>query len=135
MGRPVKSCWETTSSLGRRQGVEEAAQSQRIEEHVGLGDKEDIVKGPLEDGTIVVVERSDVSALLVGTTYVVQRKDTTMGRVLDGAVNVAGSRTMFGGILTLIGGWAIAGAVLGAPDIWQIILQDTSSIQASPGNG
>lgn len=102
---------------------------------MGLGDKEDIVKGPLEDGTIVVVERSDVSALLVGTTYVVQRKDTTMGRVLDGAVNVAGSRTMFGGILTLIGGWAIAGAVLGAPDIWQIILQDTSSIQASPGNG
>lgn len=129
MTRPFKSFWEGTCSLGRREGVEEAAESQHVCAGGSLQCLPDKVKEPLEDGTIVVVERSDTSELLVGTIYTTLEKDTAAGRALDEMVSIAGSRIMFGGVLTTLVGWAIAGAVLGAPDLWQIILQDTSSIQ------
>lgn len=120
-----RKCWGGASALGQREGVEAAAPTQLVEERSFAEDKHAI----LEDGTIVTVDKSEWSDVLVGLTYEVQEKDSLGGRALDGAVDVAGSRTFFGAVIVAVVGWAIAGAVTGAPDIWQIIIQDVSSIQ------
>ncbi|KAI1864750.1 hypothetical protein JX265_008474 [Neoarthrinium moseri] len=49
---------------------------------------------------------------------------------LDFAVKLAGSNWAFGFTLLLLVAWALWGIVAGPTDTWQVILQDTSSIQA-----
>lgn len=133
---PFTSCWGATCSLGRREAVEEAAVTQRMGDQAAraasLAPKDSVdldLKSSKDESTIVSVEPSEMSSLLEGTTYTAAPKDTFAGRALDEVVQLAGSRVAFGGILAIITGWAIAGGVLGGPDLWQIILQDTSSIQ------
>ena len=116
--------------------MEEAAVTQRMGDQAAraasLAPKDSVdldLKSSKDEGTIVSVEPSEMSSLLEGTTYTAAPKDTFAGRALDEVVQLAGSRVAFGGILAIITGWAIAGGVLGGPDLWQIILQDTSSIQ------
>ncbi|KAE9377344.1 hypothetical protein N431DRAFT_555554 [Stipitochalara longipes BDJ] len=50
-------------------------------------------------------------------------------KLLDSITNVAGSRLVFLGTLALLLVWTILGIVLGATDIWQIVMQNASSIQ------
>lgn len=57
-----------------------------------------------------------------------ERKDLG-GRIFDTVTSLAGSRAAFISTLLVLIGWAIAGGVLGAPDNWQIFMQDGSSIQ------
>ncbi|PMD60108.1 Low affinity iron permease [Hyaloscypha bicolor E] len=49
--------------------------------------------------------------------------------ILDSVTNVAGSRLVFLGTLALLLVWTIFGIVLGATDVWQIVMQNASSIQ------
>jgi len=50
-------------------------------------------------------------------------------RPLDVITKVAGSRLIFLATLTILLVWAIIGAVLGPSDVWQIVMQNASSIQ------
>ncbi|EPB89197.1 hypothetical protein HMPREF1544_03937 [Mucor circinelloides 1006PhL] len=50
-------------------------------------------------------------------------------RIFDFLTDFAGSSLMFILTCAILVGWAIAGGVLGAPDEWQIAMQDGSSIQ------
>lgn len=50
--------------------------------------------------------------------------------LLDKVVKAAGSRWALGFILLLLIGWGVLGAVFGANDTWQVLLQDVSSLQA-----
>lgn len=58
-----------------------------------------------------------------------ESNDSTVGRILDGGVEVAGSGLFFGAFLVIIVGWAVVGGILRAPDLWQILFQNVSSIQ------
>jgi low-affinity ferrous iron transport protein len=49
--------------------------------------------------------------------------------ILDSVTNVAGSRLVFLGTLALLLVWMILGIVLGTTDVWQIVMQNASSIQ------
>lgn len=121
---PFVLLWDDLSSLGRRLPILEAAETQDID----LQQKD----CDLERSQLIIVPESrevDLSEKLVGTVYLVQEKDSATARALDKSVDIAGSRWFFVGVITVIVGWAIAGAVTGAPDLWQIILQDVSSIQ------
>ena len=50
-------------------------------------------------------------------------------RPLDASSKAAGSRFVFVLTLTILLTWAILGAVLGPSDVWQIVMQNASSIQ------
>lgn len=50
-------------------------------------------------------------------------------RIFDFLTDFAGSSLMFLLTCAILVGWAIAGGILGAPDEWQIAMQDGSSIQ------
>lgn len=50
-------------------------------------------------------------------------------RIFDFLTDFAGSSLMFLLTCAVLVGWAIAGGILGAPDEWQIAMQDGSSIQ------
>ena len=50
-------------------------------------------------------------------------------KILDSVTNVAGSRLVFLGTFALLLLWTILGIVLGATDVWQIVMQNASSIQ------
>ena len=119
--------WEDFCSLGRREGVEIAADPQAVGNTVDLW-REDYSKYT-NNLALVPLDDDAMSALLVGTAYSAEKKGEIVGRALDQVVEVAGSRWFFGGVLSAITGWAVAGAVTGAPDLWQIIFQDVSSIQ------
>ncbi|PMD48097.1 Low affinity iron permease [Hyaloscypha variabilis F] len=57
------------------------------------------------------------------------RAESSPYSVLDGITNVAGSRLVFLGTLALLLVWTILGIVLGATQVWQIVMQNASSIQ------
>lgn len=123
--------WDDLSTLGSREGVEEAveeaAEPQEVGDSTGLRRRN--TKKRVSDDVLVPMEDNSITERLLGTTYAAEKKDDVAGRALDVVVDVAGSRLFFGGVLGVITGWAIAGGVTGAPDIWQIIFQDVSSIQ------
>jgi low-affinity ferrous iron transport protein len=50
-------------------------------------------------------------------------------RPLDLVTKAAGSRLIFLATLAILLVWAIIGAVLGPSDVWQIVMQNASSIQ------
>lgn len=52
------------------------------------------------------------------------------GGALDKVVKAAGSRWALGFVLALLITWGVLGAVFGATDTWQVLLQDVSSLQA-----
>lgn len=52
------------------------------------------------------------------------------GGILDKVVKLAGSRWALGFVLSLLVTWGVLGAVFGATDTWQVLLQDISSIQS-----
>jgi low-affinity ferrous iron transport protein len=56
-------------------------------------------------------------------------KKSIGARVFDSLTDFAGSSLMFLLTCAILIAWAIAGGVLGAPDEWQIAMQDGSSIQ------
>lgn len=124
---PFVLLWDDLSSLGRRLPILEAAETQNIDLYQKDCDLES------EGSQLMTVPESrevdDLSEKLVGTVYLVREKDSATARALDKSVDIAGSRWFFGGVIAVIVGWAIAGAATGAPDLWQIILQDVSSIQ------
>lgn len=130
--RVFEKFWQSAAALGRREGVEAAAPTQTVAAAAAsAGDEPTLALLP--DSSIVTVEQSGWSSRLVGLSYKPLEKDSQAGRALDGAVDVAGSRLFFGGVLAALTGWAVAGAVTKAPDIWQIVLQDVSSIQVCKG--
>jgi low-affinity ferrous iron transport protein len=61
--------------------------------------------------------------------YNPEKRKSRGGRIFDSITHVAGSRVAFVITLILLVVWAIVGGVLGAPEIWQIVMQDVSSIQ------
>lgn len=67
--------------------------------------------------------------LLEATTVTKAAPQPKKGGVFDFVTNLAGSRYVFLCILGLLGLWSVLGAVYGPTDTWQVILQDTSSIQ------
>ncbi|KAL4515137.1 hypothetical protein Ndes2526A_g09556 [Nannochloris sp. 'desiccata'] len=119
--------WNDICALGRREGVAEAADPQAVGSCVELWTRD--CRKHTADIELVPLNHDSMTERLVGTIYSVEKKEAAAGRALDQAVDVAGSRLFFGGVLAAITGWAIAGAVTGGPDLWQIILQDASSIQ------
>ncbi|KAG7666914.1 hypothetical protein KSW81_000669 [Nannochloris sp. 'desiccata'] len=121
--------WNDICALGRREGVAEAADPQAVGSCVELWTRD--CRKHTADIELVPLNHDSMTERLVGTIYSVEKKEAAAGRALDQAVDVAGSRLFFGGVLAAITGWAIAGAVTGGPDLWQIILQDASSIQTS----
>jgi low-affinity ferrous iron transport protein len=118
--------WNEICALGRREGVAEAADPQAVGSCVELWRD---CRKRVGDVELVPLNHDSMTERLEGTIYSVEKKEAAASRALDQVVDVAGSRVLFGGVLTAITGWAIAGAVTGAPDLWQIILQDVSSIQ------
>lgn len=58
-----------------------------------------------------------------------KEKKKKKGGAFDFVVKAAGSRWTFAFTLCLLVVWAVIGAVYGATDTWQVIFQDTSSIQ------
>ena len=104
--RDSTTMWEDVRSLGKRRPVKEVAVSQTGQ----------VIK--VEDvGQVIKVE--DVG----------ESNDSRVGRILDGGVEVAGSGLFFGVFLVIIVGWAVVGGILRAPDLWQILFQNVSSIQ------
>jgi low-affinity ferrous iron transport protein len=61
--------------------------------------------------------------------YNPEKRKSRGGRFFDSITHVAGSRITFVFTLILLIVWAVIGGVLGAPEIWQIVMQDVSSIQ------
>lgn len=61
--------------------------------------------------------------------YTPEKRKSKGGRIFDSITHVAGSRIAFVCTLVLLVIWAVVGGVLGAPEIWQIVMQDVSSIQ------
>lgn len=114
-------------TLGRRRPVCEQAVSQ----HIGQIVVSNSLKSDEGDERTAFcrMDTASISKELVAASFQRQASQTHAGQTLDYVVDVAGSRWFFGGVLTLITGWAVAGIVLRAPDLWQIILQDVSSIQ------
>lgn len=124
---------EGAAALGRREGVQAAAPTQNVAAVGAAPACAAHGHTHTPDSSIVTVEQSDWSSRLAGLSYKPLEKDSQAGRALDGAVDIAGSRLFFGGVIAALTGWAIAGVVTKAPDIWQIILQDVSSIQVCWG--
>lgn len=131
--RLLSSFWEGAAALGRREGVQAAAPTQNVAAVGAAPACAAHGHTHTPDSSIVTVEQSDWSSRLAGLSYRPLEKESQAGRALDGAVDIAGSRLFFGGVIAALTGWAIAGAVTKAPDIWQIILQDVSSIQVCWG--
>lgn len=125
--------WEGAAALGRRDGVRAAAPTQNVAAVGAAPACAAHGHTHTPDSSIVTVEQSDWSSRLAGLSYKPLEKDSQAGRALDGAVDIAGSRLFFGGVIAALTGWAIAGAITQAPDIWQIVLQDVSSIQVCWG--
>jgi low affinity Fe/Cu permease len=127
---PVNLLWVDICSLGSREGVEEAAEPQEVGDSVELWNKDHHQKHTVNKNDVLLpMEDNSITERLLGATYTAEKKDAAAARALDQVVDVAGSRFFFGGVLGVITGWAIAGGITGAPDIWQIIFQDVSSIQ------
>lgn len=118
---------EELCGLGRHTGVVVAAPTQHPELHTDF--KEPTISEKLDDTTQVIIEDHKEQELLIGTSYKAVQRDNWAGRFFDWVVGLAGTRIMFTIIFLILLGWAIAGIVLNAPDTWQVILQDASSIQ------
>ncbi|CAK7222242.1 low-affinity Fe(2+) transport protein [Sporothrix bragantina] len=69
------------------------------------------------------------AALAGGPLPSSQAKTKKKGGAFDFVVKAAGSRWTFLVTLLLLAGWAALGVVYGPTDTWQVIFQDTSSIQ------
>ncbi len=61
---------------------------------------------------------------------ILKPKATRGGRFFDAVTDLAGSRFILGLTFLIIAAWVVAGIILGAPDNWQIWMQDGGSIQA-----
>lgn len=117
-------------TLGQRRPVCEQAVSQHIGQLVVSDSAEESTCDVDEQRTAFIrMDTVSISKELVAASFRRQASQTHAGQTLDYVVDVAGSRWFFGGIIAVITGWAVAGIVLKAPDLWQIILQDVSSIQ------
>jgi low-affinity ferrous iron transport protein len=125
---PLNLIWKDICTLGWRRDVDEAAEHQVV---VGV-DELVFIQREADNADALELsmnEENSITERLLGATYSAEKKDAAAGRALDIAVDIAGSRLFFGGVLGAITGWAIAGGIIGAPDIWQIVFQDISSIQ------
>ncbi|CDO96621.1 unnamed protein product [Kluyveromyces dobzhanskii CBS 2104] len=76
-------------------------------------------------GELEVEENGEISTSIGFTGLVKNRTD----RVLDRLVQAAGSQVTFIFLMIVLLGWAIAGIVSGAPNQWQVAMQDGQSIQ------
>ncbi|EPX75348.1 iron/zinc ion transporter [Schizosaccharomyces octosporus yFS286] len=61
--------------------------------------------------------------------YIVQERPNLAGRIFDLVTHLAGTSFVFILALIILVVWAIIGGVYHAPDSWQIVMQDGSSIQ------
>lgn len=102
-------------SPGRQTAVQSAAPSQFIS------------KGGNDDCTEQVAIIGDAPDGLF--IYNENDKKPLGARIFDFLTDFAGSRIMFVFTCLIIIAWAIIGGILGAPDNWQIAMQDGSSIQ------
>lgn len=125
--RCCRAVWSEFCGLGRHTGVVVAAPTQHPEQHEDF--KEPVISEKIDDTTQVIIEDKQEQEVLVGTSYHAAQRASWAGRFFDWVVGLAGTRTMFVIIFLILLGWAIAGIVLGAPDTWQVIMQDASSIQ------
>lgn len=105
--------WDAISSPGRHHKVECSAPTQFV------------TKSKTEGEFQVVGEELPHNI----TLYNPEERKPLGGRIFDGITQYAGSRITFVITLLLLVAWAIVGGVLGAPEIWQIVMQDASSIQ------
>ncbi|CAK7208812.1 low-affinity Fe(2+) transport protein [Sporothrix curviconia] len=96
-----------------------------------LSDSRPISAGSLDE-IEVEKERLKTAAALAGDpmpSTLAQTKSKKKGGAFDFVVKAAGSRWTFLITLLLLAGWAALGVVYGPTDTWQVIFQDTSSIQ------
>ncbi|KAF1801149.1 Low-affinity iron/zinc ion transport protein fet4 [Mucor lusitanicus] len=105
--------WKALSSPGRHHKVECSAPTQFV------------TKSKTEGSFQVVGEELPHNIRL----YNPEERKPLGGRIFDYITQYAGSRIAFVITLILLVAWAIVGAVLGAPETWQIVMQDASSIQ------
>ncbi|EPB92518.1 hypothetical protein HMPREF1544_00531 [Mucor circinelloides 1006PhL] len=105
--------WNALSSPGRHHKVECSAPTQFV------------TKSKTEGSFQVVGEELPHNIKL----YNPEERKPLGGRIFDGITQYAGSRIAFVVTLMLLAAWAVVGAVLGAPETWQIVMQDASSIQ------
>ncbi|GAN09411.1 iron/zinc ion transporter [Mucor ambiguus] len=105
--------WKALSSPGRHHKVECSAPTQFV------------TKAKTEGSFEVVGEELPHNIRL----YNPEERKPLGGRIFDYITQYAGSRIAFVVTMILLVAWAIVGGVLGAPEIWQIVMQDASSIQ------
>ncbi|KAI9472176.1 MAG: Low-affinity iron/zinc ion transport protein fet4 [Benjaminiella poitrasii] len=109
--------YNAISSPGRRARVEVAAPTQFVSK-IKTDD------GSITSLQIVGAEHAD-NVVLCNP----EEKKPLGGRIFDIITQYAGSRIAFVITLIILGAWAVVGIVLGAPENWQIVMQDGSSIQ------
>lgn len=86
--------------------------------------------GSLDDIEIEKERLKATAALTAGPLpSAAKAKPKKRGGAFDFVVKAAGSRWTFLVTLLLLAGWAALGVVYGPTDTWQVIFQDTSSIQ------
>jgi low-affinity ferrous iron transport protein len=100
-------------SPGRQFTVQSAAPTQFINKH-----------DEAEEIAIVGAELPSNESI-----YDESNRKTWGNKVFDFITDFAGSRIMFLFTIAILIAWAIWGGVTGAPDEWQIVMQDGSSIQ------
>lgn len=110
--------WDACCSPGRQHTVECAAPSQFVMQNKNMQDN--------DDGSIKVVGEELPCNY---TLYNPEDRKPLGGRIFDAITTYAGTRVTFITTILLLIIWAVIGGVLGAPEVWQIVMQDVGSIQ------
>ncbi|KAI9344155.1 Low affinity iron permease-domain-containing protein [Pilaira anomala] len=112
--RILKRIWEAFCSPGKPTTISCAAPNQFVSSEKDQNDEYKLIGDELVDENKI---------------YSPLQKKPLGSRIFDEVTKLAGSRTAFCLTLLILIIWAIVGIVLGAPDNWQIVMQDGSSIQ------
>ncbi|CAK7221531.1 low-affinity Fe(2+) transport protein [Sporothrix eucalyptigena] len=92
-------------------------------------DSRPVSAGSLDEVEIEKERLKTAAMLAAGPLPSTQIKPKKKGGAFDFIVKAAGSRWTFLVTLLLLAGWAALGVIYGPTDTWQVIFQDTSSIQ------
>ncbi|KAI7904041.1 low-affinity Fe(II) transport protein [Cokeromyces recurvatus] len=109
--------YNAVSSPGRRTRIEVAAPTQFIS------------KIKYEDNSIGFLKTVGEEHTNEIIFYSPEEKKPLASRLFDSVTQYAGSRVTFLLTLFILGVWGVVGIILGAPENWQIVMQDGSSIQ------
>ncbi|WBW72162.1 plasma membrane iron/zinc ion transmembrane transporter [Schizosaccharomyces osmophilus] len=121
-----KKCIQAIQSPGKHCDIRSAAPTQQVFDgenflHRSCSPGDSCSDYKVKNGSIVECENI--------RDYIGQKRPNPAGRIFDLVTHLAGTSFVFILTLVILVVWAIVGGIYHAPDSWQIVMQDGSSIQ------